>query len=102
MSSQRFSKPKNTGNGVLEGEIGNIFYAGKGAWLRTPLRDHTKGIGPSLAFHTNGEGYVNSIQPPFKKFLDPPLPLITLPSYVISTLENLASKGNVSSIGKLK
>ena len=53
-----------------------FFGGGRGGWLRTPLRDRARGTGPSLAFNTIGdEGYVNSVQPPFQKFLHPPLNL---------------------------
>ena len=41
---------------------------GRGAWLRTHLRDRARGTGPSLAFNTIGdEGYVNSVQPPLSE-----------------------------------
>ena len=46
----------------------HFFGGGRGAWLRTPLRDHTRRTGPSLAFNTIGdEGYVNSVQPPLSE-----------------------------------
>ena len=45
-----------------------FFGGGRGAWLRTPLRDRARGTGPSLAFNTIGdEGYVNSVQPPLSE-----------------------------------
>ena len=45
-----------------------FFWGGRGAWLRTPLRDRARGTGPSLAFNTIGdEGYVNSVQPPLSE-----------------------------------
>ena len=38
------------------------------------VRARVRGTGPSLAFHTIGvKGYYNSVEPPFEKFLDPPL-----------------------------
>ena len=46
----------------------HFFLGGRGAWLRTPLRDRARGTGPSLAFNTIGdEGYVNSVQPPLSE-----------------------------------
>ena len=46
----------------------HFFGGGRGAWLRTPLRDRARGTGPSLAFNTIGdEGYVNSVQPPLSE-----------------------------------
>ena len=39
-----------------------------------PLKRSRQRQGPSLAFHTIGvQGYFGSVQPPFQKFLDPPL-----------------------------
>ena len=39
-----------------------------------PLKISRQRQGPSLAFHTIGvQGYFGSVQPPFEKFLDPPL-----------------------------
>ena len=39
-----------------------------------PLRARARGTGPSLAVHIIGvKSYYNSVQPPFEKFLDPPL-----------------------------
>ena len=39
-----------------------------------PLKRSRQRQGPSLAFHTIGvQGYLGSVQPPFQKFLDPPL-----------------------------
>ena len=45
-----------------------FFWGGRGAWLRTPLRDRARGTKPSLAVNTIGdEGYVNSVQPPLSE-----------------------------------
>ena len=39
-----------------------------------PLKRSRQRQGPSPAFHTIGvQGYFGSVQPPFQKFLDPPL-----------------------------
>ena len=39
-----------------------------------PLKRSRQRQGPSLTFHTIGvQGYFSSVQPPFQKFLDPPL-----------------------------
>ena len=39
-----------------------------------PLKRSRQRQGLSLAFHTIGaQGYFSSVQPPFQKFLDPPL-----------------------------
>ena len=46
----------------------HFFLGGRGAWLKTPLRDRARGTGPSLAVNTiDDEGYVNSVQPPLSE-----------------------------------
>ena len=65
-----------------------FFWGKRGAWLRTPLRDRARGTGPSLAFNTIVTVTSIVYNPPFQKFLDPPMHSTTFSWWRVSWWRN--------------
>ena len=57
----------------FRGKNWNVFFGGRGGMALDPLKRSRQRNGAV----TRLPGYINSVEPPFKKFLDPPLVLVS-------------------------